>query len=32
MNVRLIFNYELDASDEAVRTGDRAILFGQVIF
>ncbi len=32
LNARLIFNYELDESDRAVRTGDRAILFGQVIF
>lgn len=32
INARLIFNYELDESDKAVRTGDRAILFGQVIF
>ena len=32
VNARLIFNYELDRSDRAVRTGDRAILFGQVVF
>jgi hypothetical protein len=32
VNVRLTFNYELDQSDRAVRTGNRAILFGQVIF
>jgi hypothetical protein len=32
VNGRLIFNYELDESDRAVRTGDRAILFGQVVF
>ena len=32
VNGRLIFNYEFDESDRAVRTGDRAILFGQVVF
>jgi hypothetical protein len=32
VNARFIFNYELDESDAPVRTGDRAILFGQVIF
>lgn len=29
---RLIFNHELDRSDRAVRTGDRTILFAQVIY
>jgi hypothetical protein len=32
VNARLVFNYELDESDRAVRTGDRAIGFAQVIF
>lgn len=32
VNARLIVNYELDRSDAAVRTGDRLIAFGQVIF
>jgi hypothetical protein len=32
VNARLIFNFELDESEKAVRTGNRAILFGQVIF
>jgi hypothetical protein len=32
INARLIFDYELDESDAAVRTGNRAVLFAQVIF
>ncbi|ABS28589.1 porin [Anaeromyxobacter sp. Fw109-5] len=32
INARLIANFERDASQANVRTGDRAILFGQVIF
>ncbi|BDG01186.1 porin [Anaeromyxobacter oryzae] len=32
LNARLIFNYEADRSEKAVRTGDKAIVFGQVIF
>lgn len=32
VNGRLIFNYEIDESDRPVRTGDRAILFAQVVF
>ena len=32
VNARLVFNYELDESDRAVRTGARAIAFAQVIF
>jgi hypothetical protein len=32
VNARLIFNYELDRSAKPVRTGDRAIVFGQVVF
>ncbi|BDG04046.1 porin [Anaeromyxobacter oryzae] len=32
VSARLIFNYEFDRSDAPVRTGDRAIVFGQVIF
>ncbi len=32
VNARLIFNYELDQSDAPVKTGDRAILFGQVVY
>ncbi|WP_242360362.1 porin [Anaeromyxobacter sp. SG17] len=32
IKARLIANYELDQSQKAVRTGDRAVLFGQVIF
>jgi len=32
VNARLIFNYELDQSDASVKTGNRAILFGQVVY
>ncbi|MGC4001556.1 MAG: porin [Anaeromyxobacter sp.] len=32
VNTRLIFNYELDQSDDGVKVGDRAVLLGQVIF
>lgn len=32
VNGRLILNYEIDQSDRPVRTGNRAILFGQVMF
>lgn len=32
VGARLILNHELDRSDRPVRTGDRTILFGQVVF
>jgi hypothetical protein len=32
VNARLVFNYELDRSQRPVRTGDRAVVLGQVIF
>ncbi|HYG66905.1 MAG TPA: porin, partial [Anaeromyxobacteraceae bacterium] len=32
VTARLVFNYEFDRSDTAVKTGDRAIVFGQVVF
>ena len=32
VNARFIVNYELDRSDRAVRTGNRAIALAQVVF
>ena len=32
VNARLIVNYELDRSDDAVRAGDKLYVFGQLIF
>lgn len=32
VNARLVLNYELDRSDEAVKTGDKLYVFGQLMF